>query len=173
MVANTQNVAVIGHPCSESFANVTDYPACDSGGTSALAIYELAGVVTINGSTSSDCLPAVGPTVFNATVVSNAAGLDDWYSAVQALPSDIAWNQAYTTRFGTPNPYLGDTYYDAARLLLQRLTKASKIKNGNLQISRPALADAIRNTSNYCGVTGRVVLDPDGFRNSTVTACVG
>jgi len=62
IVANTQNVAVIGHLCS-------------GGEKSALPIYEAAGVVAIAGSASWSGLPALGPTVFNRTiVVSDAVG---------------------------------------------------------------------------------------------------
>ena len=145
VVDNPQNAGVIGHMCSESFGG----PNCATPLVTPLSIYEAAGIVTINGTTTGECLPQVGPTVFNRTTVTDAT-FDAWYAAVQALPSDIEWAKAYALRFGKgPTPF-ADLYYDAAGLLLKELQRSSTVAGGNLTIdlsgacSRRAYHDAIR-----------------------------
>ena len=164
IVSNPQNTAVLGNICS-------------SGMVSALPIYEAAGVVTISGSATNSGLPALGPTVFNRTAaVSDAAGDpgDIWASQVAALPSVLEWEQDFEAEFGIapvlePLPAL---YFDAASLLLGDLQKVSKIVNGNLVINRAALASAVRNTTNFDGVSCTITLDPlTGNRVNDLSGC--
>lgn len=167
VVANPQNVAVVGHMCSYAFAAALppDQGGCPAPtpGT-ALSIYENAGIVTINGSTTNPCLPSVGPTVFNTTAVPDP-GFGEWYSEVTALPSDLLWQTAYQSEFGAAPTEFADLYFDATTLLLLRLQEASRIVDGDLVIDRAALAQAVRNTSRFNGVTCTVTLDPaTGFR---------
>ena len=148
IVANTQNTAVIGNLCSFGFV-------------SALPIYEAAGVVAISGSATADFLPgAFGPTVFNRTIVRDGDGGAGWLSQVAALPSVLAWNQDYQAEFGTAALDLAPFYFDAASLLLRRLKQVSKVVHGNLVIDRAALAEAVRNTADFKGVTCRITLEP-------------
>jgi ABC-type branched-subunit amino acid transport system substrate-binding protein len=147
IVADTQILGVIGHVCSSDFA-------------AALPIYEAAGVVTISGSATADFLPALGPTVFNRTVVSDGAGFATWYARVMALPSDIAWREAYTAEFGQPPTPFADLYYDATVLLLQRLHEVGTIDRGSLVVDRAALASAVRHTVGFRGVSCTITLDP-------------
>jgi ABC-type branched-subunit amino acid transport system substrate-binding protein len=152
IVGNPQNTAVLGNLCSAAYQN-------------ALPIYQAAGLVTISGSASASYLPPLGPTVFNRTIViSDAAGDagDTWLSQISTLPSVLQWNEEYTAEFGagpalTPLPAL---YFDAASLLITRLQQTSQIVNGHLVIDRAALASAVRNTTNYQGVTCTITLDP-------------
>jgi ABC-type branched-subunit amino acid transport system substrate-binding protein len=152
IVGNVQNTAVLGHFCSGGFE-------------SALPIYEAAGVVTISGSATVSSLPTLGPTVFNRTVVSETEDDPDaaeWLAQVAALPSVLAWDQEYESEFGEA-PFLeplSALYFDAASLLLKRLQKVSRIVNGNLVIDRAALAQAVRSTTKYQGVTCKITLDP-------------
>jgi ABC-type branched-subunit amino acid transport system substrate-binding protein len=172
IVANTQTVAVIGHETSLAFGNVEPpNGTCPAPvGASALSIYEAAEVVTINGSTTNPCLPPLGPTVFNATAVPGDP-FDAWYAGVTALPSDAAWSLAYQQRFGVaPTPF-ADLYYDAANLLLAKLQSVAKIAHGNLVVPRGALAEAVRGTTGFCGVTGTISLDPTGYRINVPSAC--
>jgi len=155
VVDNPQNLGVIGQMCSESFGG----PNCPTPLVTPLSIYEAAGIVTINGSATGTCLPQVGPTVFNRTIVLDAT-FDAWYAAVQALPSDIDWANAYTLRFGKPPTPFADLYYDAAGLLLKQLQRSSDVNGGTLTIDRAALALAVRSTTRYEGVTCTVTLDP-------------
>ena len=147
IVANRQNVAVLGQLCSYGFDQ-------------ALPIYESGGVVTISGSATADSLPSFAPTVFNRTVVDDGDGFSSWYAMVSLASRDLAWQQAYAAEFGAaPTPF-ADLYYDAAGLLIRRLQRVSTIEDGNLVIDRTALAQAVRQTTSYQGVTCAVTLDP-------------
>jgi ABC-type branched-subunit amino acid transport system substrate-binding protein len=149
IVANPQNTAVIGHLCSDGFL-------------SALPIYEAAGIVTISGSATADALPGtLGPTVFNRTVVRDGdPGSAAWFAQVAALPSVRMWAQAYEARFGEAPFELAPFYYDAASIVLRQLARSSSSSHGDLVINRHALAEAVRHTTKFNGVTCRVTLDP-------------
>src|SRR6266404_2460568 len=165
VVSNPQNVAVLGHEASLTFGDVQPATGpCPSPTTdSALSVYEAHDVVTINGSTTNPCLPPVGPTVFNGTAAPGDA-FDAWYQSVQALPSDVVWRAAYQLRFGTAATDFEDLYYDATNVLLAGIQSVAKIANGNLVIPRSALAEAVRATTGFCGVTGTLTLDTTGYR---------
>jgi ABC-type branched-subunit amino acid transport system substrate-binding protein len=147
IVANQQNAAVIGHICSAGFV-------------SALPAYEAAGLVTISGSATADSLPSLGPKVFNRTAVADGDGGAEWFAQVAALPSVLAWSEAYEARFEEAAPELAPFYYDAASLLLRRLQQVSRIVDGKLLIDRAELADAVRTTVRFQGVTCTLALEP-------------
>jgi ABC-type branched-subunit amino acid transport system substrate-binding protein len=150
VVSNIQNAAVIGQFCSQA-------------AVSALPVYEAAGVVTVSGSASSSSLPPLAPTVFNRTiVVSDAVGDagDVWLAQIATLPSDLAFQQAYQAEFGTPPLTFTDLYFDAANLVLKRIKQTSESEHGSLVIDRAALAHAVRDTTDFKGVTCTVTLDP-------------
>jgi ABC-type branched-subunit amino acid transport system substrate-binding protein len=147
IVANTQILGVIGH-------------ACSSGLTAALPIYEAAGVVTISGSATADSLPTLGPTIFNRTAVSDGDGFADWYARVTALPTDVAWREAYAAEFGQPPAVFADLYYDATLLLLRKLQEVGTLDRGSLVVDRAALAAAVRDTVGFRGVSCTITLDP-------------
>jgi ABC-type branched-subunit amino acid transport system substrate-binding protein len=157
IVGNLQNVAVLGHICSEGFE-------------SALPTYQAAGVVVISGSASRDSLPLLGPTVFNRTIVRDGDGGAAWYDAVSALPQNVEWRADFEAEFGEAPGYLSDTYFDAASLLIKRLQQVSKIVNGNLVISRAALARAVRETAGFQGVTCSVSFAAVGNRINDAAA---
>jgi hypothetical protein len=146
IVSNPENTAVIGNLCSVGLE-------------SALPIYENADLVTLSGSATGDGLPGLGPDVFNRTAVEDP-NFDAWYASVTALPSDLAFQQDYRSQFGALPPAFSDLNFDAAALLLGDLQRVSKIVNGNLVIDRAALAKAIRNTTNYQGVTCTITFNP-------------
>jgi hypothetical protein len=147
VVANTRNVAVIGHFCSAAFAGTAILPPCPApSATSALATYQASGVVTINGSTTSTCLSSVGPSVFNATTVPDP-GSDVWYSQIQTLPIDRLWQLFYRAEFGIAPTSFADLYFDATRLLLTRIQQTAHVVRGSLVIDRAALSQAVRRTS--------------------------
>jgi ABC-type branched-subunit amino acid transport system substrate-binding protein len=148
IVANTQNVAVLGDLCSPGFG-------------SALPIYDAAGIVTISGSASADTLPGTpGFSVFNRTIVTDGSGFPAWYAAIKALPSDQEWTYIYEVLFGSPPTDFADLYFDAANLLLTRLQQVSHVVGGQLVINRAALAYAVRHTRGFPGVTCTITLDP-------------
>src|SRR5262249_11685079 len=163
VAANPQTVAVIGHECSYAFSGGAvsgDDGVCPPAATpNALGIYEAAGVPTINGSATNPCLPADGPTVFNRTAAADP-NFDAWYAGVQTLPSDRLWAAIYTLEFGAEPTAYGDLYFDATTLLLARTYQVSRLSDGRLVIDRAALAQAIRHTTGFPGVTGLITLDP-------------
>lgn len=158
VVANPQNVAVIGHFCSNHFME-------------ALPVYEAARVVAISGSATNPNLPSFGPDVFNSVAVSDACcpyqdNFGPWYATVADLPKDLFWRQqGYTRAFAAMPPDFADLYYDATSLLLNAVTATSSLDSaGNLTIDRAALALALRNTVAVDGVTCDISLSSNGFR---------
>jgi ABC-type branched-subunit amino acid transport system substrate-binding protein len=148
IVANTQNIGVLGQLCSSGFDQ-------------ALSLYQAAGVVVISGSATSDALPALGPTVFDRTAVSDGDGGTAWYTQVAALPGDLAWRGAFADLLGAPPTDFADLYQDAAKLLIRSIRITSWVdRNGNLIVNRAALAYAVRHTTNLPGVTCTISIDP-------------
>jgi ABC-type branched-subunit amino acid transport system substrate-binding protein len=153
IVANAQNVGVLGQLCSSGFDQ-------------ALPLYQAADLVTITGSATDPALPSFAPTVFNRTAVNDTCcpfvdEFDPWYATVVTLPGDFAWQQAYSLEFGTAPTAFADLYYDAAGLLIRNLQKvASFDSSGNLVVDRAAIAQAVRSTTKYQGVSCRITLDP-------------
>ena len=56
-------------------------------------------------------------------------------------------------------------------MTLDRIQRVAKIAHGNLVIPRSALAEAVRATTGFCGITGTVSLDATGYRTNAPTAC--
>jgi ABC-type branched-subunit amino acid transport system substrate-binding protein len=156
VVANGQNVAVIGHMCSFAFSN-----GCAASGT-ALATYQQAGIVAINGSATAGCLPSVGTTVFDRTAIPDdlSTSFDAWYGLIQATPRNMQWQLAYMNRFGVPPTAFADLYYDATSILIAAIQSASYLSDHALVVDRAALAQAVRHTVNYQGVTCATTIDP-------------
>jgi ABC-type branched-subunit amino acid transport system substrate-binding protein len=162
VVSDPHTVAVIGHLCSVAFSGLPDPDAlpCESPSfPNALSIYESAGVPTISGSATGDCLPSVGPSMFNRTAIADS-NFDSWYSQVTALPSDVRWRAMYAHEFGSPPSDFADLYFDATRILLSRIAQVAHVQHGNLVIDRAVLAATIRATTGFSGVTGSITIDP-------------
>jgi len=164
IVANAQNAAVLG-------------PFCSTADAVALPLFEPADLVTISGSTTDPSLPNYGPSVFNSVAVPDGCcpyvdQFDPWYETVVTLPSDLDWRQAYSLQFGTAPTAFADLYFDAAGLLIRNLQNDSSIDgSGNLVINRAALAQAVRDTTKYQGVTCTITLVPaTGYRLNDPTA---
>jgi ABC-type branched-subunit amino acid transport system substrate-binding protein len=157
IVGNPQYVGVIG-------------PLCSPVSQAVLPIFDPADVVTISGSTTFALLPSYGPHVFNSVAVPDGYPyvdqFDPWYATVKTLPSDMSWGLAYSSEFGSAPLDFADLYYDATSLLIRDLQKTSRIDGSrNLVINRAALAQAVRTTTYYQGVTGPITLDPaTGYR---------
>jgi ABC-type branched-subunit amino acid transport system substrate-binding protein len=140
ITSDPQNVAVLGQMCSVGFDQ-------------ALPIYQAAGLVTITGSATNDALPSYAPTVFDRTVVGDGDGLTTWYASVQALPTDVSWRGMYAAKFGSDPWPFADLYFDATSLLLARLRQVSHVVHRSLVINRAALAQAVRTTTSFPGVS--------------------
>ena len=159
IVANTQNTAVLG-------------PFCSTADAVALPVYEGADLVTISGSTTDPSLPNDGPSVFNSVAVPDICcpffvdEFGPWYATVMTLPSDLEWRQAYSLEFGSAPTAFADLYFDAASLVIRNLQDVSGVDgSGNLVINRAALAQAVRDTTKYQGVTCTITLEPTtGYR---------
>jgi len=158
VVANRQNVGVIGHFCSPHFSE-------------ALPIYEAGTVVTISASATSPFLPSLGPDVFNDIAISDACCpyqdlFDPWYAKVSQLPTDLFWRQqVYQKEFGSPPTSYADLYYDAASLLFDRIASTAALTaDGSLVIDRKALAQGVRNTTGFDGISCDVTLGTNGYR---------
>ncbi len=146
IVANPQNTAVLGNLCSFGF------PA-------ALAVYQSAGLVAITGSATADWIPS--SSVLDRTVVRDVDGFAGWYALVQALPSDLTWQNDYAAEFGTAPAPFADLWFDAASLLLDRLKDVStRDRAGNLVVDRTRLASAVRSTTDFQGVSCTITLAP-------------
>ena len=164
IVANAQNVGVIG-------------PFCSTADAVQLPTYEGADLVTISGSTTNPFLPPLGPSVFNSVDISDSCCpyvdlSSPWYATVETLPSVLEWRQAYTNEFGTSPVTFADLYFDATNLLIRNLQNISSVgSNGSLVINRAALAESVRQTTRYQGVSCTVTLDPaTGYRTDGQTA---
>ena len=160
---NPQNTGVIGHTCSVSFSGALPY-------------FEKAGLVTISGSTTNAYIPTLAPSVFNRTVLDDSVQPSQiWVPLMQNLNSVQNWRTGYLNRFGEEPDDYAVFFYDAARILLERIKQTAELQpDGSLLIDRSALASAVRATSNYQGVTGRIDLNEQGNRvDSGVISNVG
>jgi hypothetical protein len=159
IVANTQNVGVIG-------------PFCSSSTVGALPVFESAGLVMISPSNTGDPLYDFGPGVFNRVIPADPI-FDGWDVWVSGLPSVQSWEADFETTAGHPPMVFAKYSYDAAMLLLTRLDQVSSVDGGgNLVIYRYALANAVRITDGLQGITGKITLDPFGTRVSDFHAPV-
>ncbi len=128
-------VGVIGHICSSSV----------KGGA---PIYEEAGLVMLSGSATMQTVPAYGPTVFNRTIFSDFDHDSAyWLDELRGQQSVQAWNYDFGARFGLEPSNFAVLYYDAARLLLERIEETAVLQGGELLINRAALAAAVRDTT--------------------------
>jgi branched-chain amino acid transport system substrate-binding protein len=91
------------------------------------------------------------------------------YSSSADVPSTAQlreFRQRYQQRFNIEPEKLGPFHgqaYDAVRLLAQKISEVSTVDTqGNLVIGRKALADAVRATRNFNGLTGTLSCDANG-----------
>ncbi|HBX68042.1 MAG TPA: hypothetical protein DEH25_01270, partial [Chloroflexi bacterium] len=133
VIANAQNIGVIGSLCSSS-----------SG--AAAAVLETVGVVMISPASTASDVYLNGPTVFNRVVITDP-DFEGWNAKISYLPAVLAWQRNFEQIYGYQPGGFGKYAYDATWLLLTRLDEVSSLNGGNLEISRAALAAAVRGTS--------------------------
>src|SRR3990170_393434 len=154
IVANPQNVGVIGPFCSISTRGAAPH-------------FETALVPMISHSNTMPDLYPYGPTVFNRMVVIDP-GYEFWEQTVSALASVAAWQADFETVYGRTPDEFAKFAYDATTLLLTRIDQVSTTDGGgNLVIDRSELVFAVRDTFNFPAVTGPVSFDFHGDRVNT------
>ncbi len=150
-------VGVIGHTCSSS---------CRPGA----AVYEGAHLVMISPSCTGSDLSGPGYQVFNRVAIREDQGGDE--RNMQPVNTGVYQDFAhrYQSRYGQPLDSEGlGVYaayaYDAAGILLRAIERVAVVDEaGNLVIGRQALANAVRATPGYQGVTGIISFDERGDR---------
>jgi ABC-type branched-subunit amino acid transport system substrate-binding protein len=157
MISDPLIVGVIGHTCSSS---------CAPGAP----VYEGAHLVMISPSCTSPELSGQGYQVFNRVMVRDDQGGDE--RNLQPVNTDTYQDFArrYQSRYG--QSLLDKEWgvivayaYDAAGILLQAIKQVAVVDEaGNLIIGRQSLANAVRATPGYQGVTGVISFDSQGDR---------
>lgn len=146
-------------------------PLCSSAAMSSLPIYQAESLVSVSGSTTRDILSALfGAGPFNRTILSDGQlqhlGLSEDY--MEELASVQDFYTRYESQFG-PLPseirHLMAHTYDAASVLVNAIDQAAILDEfGGMSIDRNALADAVRFTQGFSGLTGAIAFEDDGDR---------
>jgi predicted GH43/DUF377 family glycosyl hydrolase len=154
IVAETQNLGLVG-------------PLCSSTTLSAAPVLETNSVVMISYANTRPDLYSYGPTIFNRVVLADPL-FEAWDVQVHSLPPVMDWETDASTALGhAPGSFMVYAY-DATTLLLSQIDSVSTVDGGgNLVIDRAALAQAVRNTDGFAGLTGEVTLNPFGDRLDT------
>ena len=157
IAADPAVVGVIGHTCSASCAQT-------------LPIYQDARLVTISPSCTQPDLSAQGYAVFNRVAIRDDQGSDELNAQVVETAPYQDFVRRYQERFGQSlqevdyGPYAAYAY-GAAAILIQALEAVGVVDGeGNLVIGRAALAEAVRATPRYPGITGPIRFDERGDR---------
>jgi len=158
IVANVQNVGVIG-------------PLCSISTQGAASIFEANGIVMISHSNTGPGLPNLGPNIFNRMVLEDPF-YESWDPAVSSSASVQSWEAEFFDLYGRQPEELAKYAYDATTLLLNRIEQVSELNSGNLEIDRAKLATAVRNTFDFTGVTGQITLEFNGNRVNTLAQSV-
>jgi len=157
MVSDPTIVGVIGHSCSVS---------CKPGAS----VYEGAHLVMISPSCTGPDVSAPGYQVFNRVCIRDDQGGDARNAQVVNTGAYQDLARRYQSRYGQSLDSEGlDIFaayaYDAAGILIRAIEQVAVVDaSGNLVIGRQALANAVRATSGYQGVTGAISFDGKGDR---------
>jgi hypothetical protein len=155
IIAEEQNVGLIG-------------PFCSSSTVEAAPILEINQVVMISYSNTMIDLYNHGPSIFNRTVLPDPQ-FEPWDLKVQDLTTVIDWKEQVAALLGhTPDNFMAYAY-DATILLLTRIDSVSTVNvDGDLEIDRAELAQAVRLTDGFTGITGDLTLNSFGDRLDTI-----
>ena len=146
-------------------------PLCSAAAMGSLPIYQEAGLVSVSGSATQANLTALfGEGGFNRTVLSDQqfSELGITEMAIDPLAEVQSFYTRYESQYGPLpaeiRPLMAFTY-DAVQVLLAALDQVSVLtQEGQLSIERLALAEAVRTTEDFAGVTGPVRFDEQGDR---------
>jgi ABC-type branched-subunit amino acid transport system substrate-binding protein len=150
-------------------------PLCSPATLAALPYLEKAHMVMVSYGATRQDLNAYGKNTFNRVILTEAqrqaAGFDnDAYFFME--PDVQQFISEFTTWANIPiqemAPDIWAFYplaYDATGVLLTNIDKVAQIApDGSLVIGRQALANAVRSTENYEGITGLISIDKRGNR---------
>jgi len=146
-------------------------PLCSPAAMGSLPVYQQAHLVSISGSaTREDLTTLFGAGGFNRTVLNDGQMRDLGLSEdhIDDLASVQGFYARYESQYGPLpaeiRPLMAYTY-DAAQVLLSAIEDAAIVgENGSVSIERSALADAVRSTQGFTGLTGSIAFDEDGDR---------
>lgn len=145
-------------------------PLCSIAAMGSLPVYQQENLVSISGSaTQEDLSTLFGAASFNRTVLNDRqmrelgvsenyidelASVQDFYTRYESvygpLPTEIRPIMAYT--------------YDAVHVLLNSIEDAAINSEYGISIELSALADAVRSTHDFIGITGEIAFDEGGDR---------
>ena len=113
----------------------------------------------------------MGADVLYPTLANAGADAEGAYASFLVLPGSEALDDFIKRLEAQGGQRANLTYstpaYDALGLLAQALRRLAQVdENGNLVIGRQALAQAVRATSGYMGLTGEITFDEKGERTS-------
>ena len=158
VLADPAIVGVVGPLCSR---------ACASAG----GVLDAGHVVMVSPSCSAPDVTEMGYATVNRVTYRDDRGGDEKAAAVADSPEVQQFLSDYESRFGGPvedEPgfdYLVAYTYDAAGILVDAIYEVAVMDEaGNVVIGRQALAEAVRATNGYQGVTGSITLDAKGDR---------
>jgi Tol biopolymer transport system component len=157
---------IIGDP---SIAGVVGH-ACSSSCRAALPIYQEARYVLISPSCTGTDLSTPGYAVFNRVMLRDDQGSDERNREIVTTDPYRDFAARYEERYGQAldGEDLGSSAayaYDAASILLSAIAKVAVVdSSGALIVGRQSLAEAVRSTPGYPGVTGIIHFDVRGDR---------
>lgn len=153
MTETGQVVAIVGTTCSSAMS-------------AAMPILDSAHIVVISPSTSGNDLSQNGWLIFNRLALTDALNPGGNPVADPNLAAYKEFAAKFKDKFGRDccAPYAAEAY-DAAMILLKYIEAVAVVdENGQLIIPRQALAQLVRSTKDYEGLSGKITLDANGDR---------
>lgn len=147
-------------------------PFCSAPAMEALPVYQEANLVSISGGATREDLSILFGSggFFNRTVYHDGQLRDlgipgDWVDSIPAVQDFYA---RYENQYGPIpeeiRPLMAYTY-DATQVLLHAIEQvAIRYTDGSITIERAALAQAVRRTEGFTGLTGLILFDENGDR---------
>jgi len=145
-------------------------PLCSDAARGSLPVYQQRNLVSISGSlTQEDISTLFGAGGFNRTVFNDQQlhdlGVSENY--IDQLQNVQDFYTRYESRYGPLpadiRPLMVFTY-DAVHVLLNAIEETANIGENSISIKLSDLADAVRTTHDFIGLTGQIAFDQDGDR---------
>jgi len=169
--AEAQGLVVLGFEGTEEAANfegiIQPILALDPDLIYFGAIYSQSGIFINQARTAGYAGFFVGPDGFDSSEYSELAGdagVGTYYTTVAApvtiYPDAADFAAAYEERYGEPPQPFGAQAYDSTGIVLQAI--ASLIEANGTLPTRAEVAEAVRATTEYAGITGTYTFDDNG-----------